>query len=94
MTARPLTEQDLTAIFYDYARTYQQLLGPDWSIDGWVVSNGDVALDARMNQITWLDLAPEGDPRERRALNLPGTSSIGAIVNVAKALAELSREAS
>lgn len=88
------TDQRVAACNWSYtnAHSYQLLLGDDWSIiDGYIVINtaGTVKINAQLFEIAWLDLAPEGDPREWQTLRMPKVNSIGATVAVAQALASL-----
>lgn len=85
--------ETMNAAWRSYAKAYRQLLGDGWRVEGWTVTNGTVRVDARSNEIDWLDLAPDGEPRETRTVRLPSGASIGAIVAVTKTLAAVSSEA-
>lgn len=76
---------------YTYAAAICHLLGDNWFIrGGWFVTNGQgVEIDAQQFSVMWLDLAPDGEIREQRTIQMPTYSSIGATVAVARALASL-----
>lgn len=82
---------------YTYAEVMQHMLGDDWEIVAgwrWMVTTkrigNRVTIDAKKFEITWMDLAPDGEPREQRTIKMPTYASLGATVAIAEALAELS----
>jgi hypothetical protein len=92
------TEQEIREVVerapYTYAMAYQGLLGADWEILAgwrWIVRHvsGGATINAKTQEIEWLDLAPDGEPRERRTVKVPMYTSIGATLAIARALAEI-----
>lgn len=76
-----------------FASAYAQLLGDGWAAEGHMVAGPNaVSIDGRNQTISWLDLAPDGERRGQRTLIMPEAVSIGAVVAIARALAELDRE--